>query len=98
VSRKLRSASRVSKNAYRGLSSTKKERTDRYLHNQAEKDYRNRMNDLFKWLLELIPEHILTHEGFEHKQLQGDRCITKAEILLLAGKCILSHGKATQNP
>ncbi|KAM0819183.1 putative BHLH domain-containing protein [Seiridium cardinale] len=83
---KLRSASRASKNNHLNPPATEEERKTRASHNQVEKQYRNRLNAHFEALLNTLPEYM---RGGEDEEDDGDRKISKAEVLEMARRHIL---------
>jgi hypothetical protein len=84
---KLRSASRASKNNHLNPPATEEERKTRASHNQVEKQYRNRLNAHFEALLNTLPEYM---RGGEDDEYDVDRKISKAEVLEMARRHILS--------
>lgn len=84
---KLRSASRASKNNHLNPPATEEERKTRASHNQVEKQYRNRLNAHFEALLNTLPEYM---RGGEDEEVDIDRKISKAEVLEMARRHILS--------
>lgn len=84
---KLRSASRASKNNHLNPPQTDEERKNRASHNQVEKQYRNRLNAHFEALLNTLPEYM---RGGDEDDDDGDRKISKAEVLEMARRHILA--------
>lgn len=84
---KLRSASRASKNNHLNPPATEEERKNRASHNQVEKQYRNRLNAHFEALLNTLPDYM---RGGEDEEDDGDRKISKAEVLEMARRYIIS--------
>ncbi|KAI1847790.1 hypothetical protein JX266_006285 [Neoarthrinium moseri] len=84
---KLRSASRASKNTHLNPPQTEEERKNRASHNQVEKQYRNRLNAHFEALLNTLPEYM---RGGDIEDEEGDRKISKAEVLEMARRHITS--------
>ncbi|KAF3012243.1 hypothetical protein E8E14_010918 [Neopestalotiopsis sp. 37M] len=88
ASSKLRSASRASKNTHLNPPATEEERKNRASHNQVEKQYRNRLNAHFEALLNTLPQYM--RGGEDEEDDDGDRKISKAEVLEMARRHILS--------
>jgi hypothetical protein len=85
---KLRSASRASKNNHLNPPATEEERKNRASHNQVEKQYRNRLNAHFEALLNTLPQYM--RGGEDEEDEDGDRKISKAEVLEMARRHIIS--------
>ncbi|KAI0389322.1 hypothetical protein F5Y17DRAFT_462848 [Xylariaceae sp. FL0594] len=94
---KLRSASRTSKNTHHNPPASLEERRSRETHNNVEKQYRNRLNAHFESLLSALPERMQSgesgaggdsNEGLD--QAGSDRRVSKAEVLEMARKHIMS--------
>lgn len=89
---KLRSASRTSKNTHHNPPATEEERKNRESHNQVEKQYRNRLNAQFELLLGVLPSELRasSEDGDSNEMSTGDRKVSKAEVLEMAKRHILS--------
>lgn len=85
---KLRSASRASKNNHLNPPATEEERKNRASHNQVEKQYRNRLNAHFESLLNTLPQYM--RGGEDDEEEDGDRKISKAEVLEMARRHIVA--------
>lgn len=65
-------------------------KNQRRSHNQVEKQYRNRLNSQFATLLVAIPKNIIgaALDGSDGSSPNGDKKISKSEVLILAKRHI----------